>query len=744
MLTRHFRSRTTVLFLIAAIPLLVFAYPAQSSAPDILVTTTSDLLDFGGAQQVADLPGPDGLVSLREAIIAANNRPGPELIGFNIPTSDAGFGGAVFTIAPLSVLPPLSGGGTTIDGTTQTAFTGNSNPAGPEIVITGSSESTASDGLFISSANNVIRGLVINSFPGTPGGTGNGIVIYGPQSSGNVVSGCFVGIDATGTSIAGNASNGIFIIDGATNNRVGGLTPSERNVVSGNGLDGISMHSGANPGANQNVVQGNFVGTDVTGTIALGNARDGVDTETAFNTIGGPDPAARNICSGNLRIGVFLVGGINIADHNLVQGNYIGMDVTGTVALGNQLEGVGIVSSIGTNVRNNVVIGNLISANALDGVGIFSSDGNLIKDNLIGTDVNGNPSFGNGHFGLHISGGPGDPASNDNRVEDNVIAGNASAGVFIAAGVRNSISRNRIFSNGDLGIQLNPGLTPNDPGDLDTGPNELMNYPVLDRADATPVCLLGQGTIDTPNPGNVVIEFFANPVPTPGGDPSGHGEGAVFLGSTTPNASGNFWTTLPPVSAGTLITATATDAAGNTSEFAANIVAGAPAVNAPVLTALGPARVWIGLKNSDDVGTKFDVLAEVFKNSALIGSGQLNGIPGGSSGFNNAVLRTIDLALSAPVDIHSGDSLSFRLSVRIAVGVSGHRSGTARLWFNDVAANTRFAATIGCVTRDHFLLNGFALGATAGTGPKKTIDVFVDSAIGGNPFKPFGTWSKVF
>ena len=271
-----------------------------------------------------------------------------------------------------------------------------------------------------------------------------------------------------------------------------------------------------------------------------------------------------------------------------------------------------------------------------------------------------------------------------------------------------------------------------------------MNHPVLDPADATPVCLLGQGTIDTPNPGNVVIEFFGNPVPAPGGDPSGHGEGAVFLGSTTPNASGNFWTILPPVSAGTLITATATNAAGNTSEFAANIVAGAPAVNAPVLTALGPARVWIGLKNSDDVGTKFDLLAEVCQNGVLIGSGQLNGIPGGSSGFNNAVLRAIDVALLAPVDIDPGDSLSLKLSVRIAVGVPGHRSGTARLWFNDAAANTRISPTIECVASDNFLLNGFLLGATAGPGPKKTIDVFVNRAVGGNPFKPFGTWTRTF
>ena len=162
------------------------------------------------------------------------------------------------------------------------------------------------------------------------------------------------------------------------------------------------------------------------------------------------------------------------------------------------------------------------------------------------------------------------------------------------------------------------------------------------------------------------------------------------------------------------------------------------------LTALGPARAWIGLKNSDDVGTRFDLRAEVFKNGVVVGSGQLNAIPGGGSGFNNAVARTINLALSAPVDICPGDTLSLSLSVRIAVGVSGHRSGTARLWFNDSAADSQFSATIGGTASPLFLLDGFALGTVMGPGPKKTIDVFVDRAVGGNPFKPFGVWSRTF
>jgi hypothetical protein len=181
-----------------------------------------------------------------------------------------------------------------------------------------------------------------------------------------------------------------------------------------------------------------------------------------------------------------------------------------------------------------------------------------------------------------------------------------------------------------------------------------------------------------------------------------------------------------------------TDSGGLFAEDTLNVT-----VTRTQLTALSPANVWVGLKNSDDVGTKFDLLVEVFKNETLIGSGQLNGVNGGSSGFNNAILNTIDLGLPAPVDVCPGDILKIKLSVRIAAN-SGHRSGTARLWFNDAAANSSFGVTIGGLTNDHFLLDGFTLGTVAGGGPKKTIDVFVDRAVGGNPFNPFGTWSKTF
>ncbi len=197
---------------------------------------------------------------------------------------------------------------------------------------------------------------------------------------------------------------------------------------------------------------------------------------------------------------------------------------------------------------------------------------------------------------------------------------------------------------------------------------------------------------------------------------------------------------------GILVDVTASDPSPNptTRTIYASVSSLSPFVIAklkPQMTVL-PAQVWIGLKNSDDVGTRFDLLAEALKNGTVIGSGQVNGVSGGSSGFNNAVLDKINMALPSAVTFQSGDTLSFRLSVRVAA--TGHRSGTARLWFNDAAASSRFSATANTTTSNYFLLNGFALGSTAGPGPRKTIDVFVDRAVGGNPFKPFGTWNKSF
>jgi hypothetical protein len=168
-------------------------------------------------------------------------------------------------------------------------------------------------------------------------------------------------------------------------------------------------------------------------------------------------------------------------------------------------------------------------------------------------------------------------------------------------------------------------------------------------------------------------------------------------------------------------------------------------LNSPLPPEPVKTKVWMGLKNSDDVGTRFDIRAVVLKNNTPIGSGQLDSVSGGSSGFNNASLDTIPLSMASGVDFASGDVLSITLSVRIACSVKTHKSGTARLWFNDERANSRFDATIDGSSNSFYLRDGFTLSNSAGGGPQKTIDVFVHSQTPcsgtGRPFKPFGTWS---
>lgn len=186
------------------------------------------------------------------------------------------------------------------------------------------------------------------------------------------------------------------------------------------------------------------------------------------------------------------------------------------------------------------------------------------------------------------------------------------------------------------------------------------------------------------------------------------------------------------------ITVTVTDVNGNSSQAQTTFT-----VNALQYTG----NFWLGLKNSDDVGTKFDLLAEVFRNGAPVGSSQINDLPSGSSGFNNAILRTLGGTISS-VGFCTGDVLSVKLSVRVATSSPpGHSSGTIRLWYNDSAANSRFGKIVNGVTTTDYLRkisNNLVLDPSTGPLPKLTIDVLINKNQNGNAFKPFGTWTKTF
>jgi len=419
-----------------------------------------------------------------------------------------------------------------------------------------------------------------NTIGGTAAGAGNvisgnglGIFIYSSGAPGNLVQGNFIGTDVTGTVALGNSGTGVAV--GGSNNTIGGTIAGARNVISGNGSDGVS------PGVG-NLIQGNFIGTDITGTIALGNGGDGVASGSG-NTIGGMTAGARNVISGNQNNGIAMSG--SGATGNLIQGNFIGTDVTGTVAIGNSNNGVLIQGPSNTVGGATAGAGNVISGNGNSGVRIirFHGGGSVVQGNLIGTDVTGMAPLGNGGDGISVH-------SDNNMIGGatsdaaNTIAFNAGDGVIVSSGTVNAILSNSIFSNTGLGIDLSPdGVTPNDAGDGDTGANNLQNFPVLTSATSGSTTIEG-ALNSTPNT-EFRLEFFSNSAC----DPSGHGEGETFLGSTnmTTDGSGNasFAVTFPDtVTAGHFITATATDPDGNTSEFSqcVQVIALEPDIRTPI------------------------------------------------------------------------------------------------------------------------------------------------------------------
>ena len=412
----------------ATIPLFI-----ASAAQIVTATATSSTNDTSEFSACVTVPaGPAtfavtttnnaGAGSFRQAILDSNASPARDTIVFNIA------GSGLHTIAPTSPLPTITDS-VTIDGRTQPGFAGT-----PLVELDGTAAGPTTNGLWLTAAGSVIQGLVINRFGtgGTPRSAGGaGIVIQGAN---NVIEGNFIGTDATGTGALGNREDGLWI--DRPGNRVGGSTAAARNVISGNGRYGILL-SGTTP--TSTVIEGNRIGTDVSGSASVGNAADGIHVMSAGNTIGGLAAGA----------------------------------------------------------------GNTVAANAVNGI-----------------SVNGASASGNRILG------------------------------------------NSVFDNGALGIDLGAnGLTENDPADPDTGANNFQNFPVLTGASGGV-----EGILNSRPNTTYRIEYFGSA----SCDPSGHGEGQVLLGAQTVTTDPEGSATLPFIfgGSGMFVTATATHSVTNdTSEF---------------------------------------------------------------------------------------------------------------------------------------------------------------------------------
>lgn len=311
----------------------------------------------------------------------------------------------------------------------------------------------------------------------------------------------------------GNVNNGVS----ATNNAlIGGTVPEARNVISGNavttGFGNIVLPS--NISTSGVTVQGNYIGTDVTGTRPIATSTSGIWITSPNNVIGGPAPGAGNVISGN----------------------FIGIQIEGTIS---------------HNITGTVIHGNLIGLNA-GGTGQVPNFTAIRLDNASNNTIGGTQSGA-----------------------ANKIAFNRERGVLVLSGTGNAIRGNSIFSNVNLGIDL-AGETLNDPNDVDDGANKLQNFPVLTSVSSIGSNTTIQGSLNsTPNT-TFQIDFYSNAAL----DPSGNGEGGQFFNTTSVTTDGNGNATINanfPVAlpTGRVVTATATDPGGNTSEFSAGDSTGA-------------------------------------------------------------------------------------------------------------------------------------------------------------------------
>ncbi len=460
-------------------------------------------------------------------------------------------------------------------GTTGNVVAGNSigtNPAGTAALA----NFYSGVGIFSGASNNTIGGTVAGAGNLVSGNSNQGVLIANSGTNGNVVAGNFIGTNAAGTASLPNSYSGVEISGGPQNNVIGGTTAGARNVISGNTNQGVSVNGAGTTG---NRVSGNFIGTNAAGAAAVANAFPGVEifSGASGNVIGGTAPGAGNVISGNSFRGATISG----ANSNTFSGNFIGLNAAGTAALPNAGAGIQMFGGAQGNTIGGTSGGrNFIAGNNGAGITISGSptNGNFVVGNSIGITPAGtavaNTSEGISLFADGSGGAQGNTIGGSAVGAANLISGNSGAGVAIynAGTTGNRVSGNSITGNGGLGIDIwGDGHTNNDAGDIDTGPNNLQNHPVLTAAvlgTATTVT----GTLASTASTTFRIEFFESAA----ADASGFGEGLNFVGSinATTNGSGNATISqaFPAiVPTGRVICATATDPTGNTSEFSGNV-----------------------------------------------------------------------------------------------------------------------------------------------------------------------------
>jgi CSLREA domain-containing protein len=473
--------------------------------------------------------------TLRDAIRAANSSPGEDTIAFDISGCQE-----ACTIAPTAPLPALTDdAGTLIDGYTQPGSSRNSLTLADNAILRihlgGAGTPSQTSGLDLEADQNTIRGLSITEFSYA------GILVG--AGSGNTITGNFIGVEPIPLPWKGNCL-GIRIMPTVNpalppgeiprppaGTVIGGTDPGSRNVISGNGVSAMCGWTGGAGidmtfGISGSIVEGNFIGVDASGAGAIANFHGVmlVGGDSA-NRIGGVVPGAGNVISGNENVGV----GLSFyCTNNTIQGNFIGTTADGRDPLPNHM-----------------------------GIWTYFSEGNLIGGTTLRTG--------------------------------NVIAYNPGEGVLVGAAPTDTVSThetivgNSIHDNGILGIDLGrQGLQFNDWQDRDHGANDLQNFPVLTSAVVREGSTTVTGKINSAPSSAFAVDLYANDHPEHclQGKPGApcFGEGKRYLGRTTvvtgPLGNGNFNFLIPADLGGEFLAATATNAAGSTSEFSMDLAVG--------------------------------------------------------------------------------------------------------------------------------------------------------------------------
>jgi CSLREA domain-containing protein len=451
------------------------------------------------------------------------------------------------------------GSGISIRGTGQPLSTIEGNVIGTDATGTGA----LPNGEWGVDASFAAIGPYPSSLPGTScvapcnlvsGNVAGGIRLAG----GGAASGNYVGTDVTGSTAIPNGGFGVDVDHAWV----------AYDVVSGNEVGGVFERSSS-------IVFGSYIGTDDLGTSALGNGDGSANAggvvigsgsgSVSFADVGYPVPSGPgNVISGNDGPGIRIRGSIANPTYGVrVNGNFVGVDATGDQPIPNASEGVVVqdgTQGIDVGPQLGVDPPNVISGNLGAGVRIAGSASARVRNNVIGSGSDPSVPIGNGGDGVRIS-------ASDQLVEGNSIRNNGGGGIVVVSGKRVQISENSISDNAGLGIDLgDDGVTPNDPGDLDVGPNDLLNHPTISSVETWGDRSLIRYEIDAPWTGSTV-EFFR----VGSCDPSGSGEGDSFVVGAGTFVDGTGVLTLgEPFDAGTTFTASLTGIQGSgyaTSEF---------------------------------------------------------------------------------------------------------------------------------------------------------------------------------